>query len=45
MTQSKSGLNLALQWHLWMLQVHGSSHVGIVFSWDCPLRVLAFTIV
>ena len=26
------GLNLALQWHLWVPHVHGNSHVGTVFS-------------
>jgi hypothetical protein len=32
--QSMSGLNLALHWHLsvWLLQVHGSSQCGTVFS-------------
>jgi hypothetical protein len=32
--QSMSGLNLALHWHLcvWLLQVHGSSQYGTVFS-------------
>lgn len=37
MTQSKSGLNMALRWHLWVQQVHGNSDVGTMFFWDCPL--------
>ena len=32
MTHSMSDLNLALQWHLWVPHVHGSSHAGMVFS-------------
>ena len=32
MTQSMSGLNLVLQWHLWAPHVHSSSHVDTVFS-------------
>ena len=32
MTQRMSGLNLALQWHLLAPQVHGSNHVGTMFS-------------
>ena len=32
MMHSMSGLSLALQWHLWVPHVHGSSHVGTVFS-------------
>jgi len=32
MTQSKSGLNLALQWHLRVRQVHGRSQCGTVLS-------------
>ena len=31
MTHNMSGLNMALQWHLWVPHVHGSSHVGTVF--------------
>jgi hypothetical protein len=32
--QSMSGLNLALHWHLcvWLLQVHGNSQCGTIFS-------------
>jgi hypothetical protein len=37
-THSKLGLNLALQWHLYCLHVHGRSHVEIVFS--CGLYVV-----
>jgi hypothetical protein len=37
-----SGLNLALQWHLWVPHVHGSNHVGVVFSWGSSLYVPAF---
>jgi hypothetical protein len=32
MSHSMLGLSLALQCHLWVSHVHGSSHVGIVFS-------------
>ena len=32
MTHSMSDLNLALQWHLWVPHVHGSSHVGTTLS-------------
>jgi hypothetical protein len=39
---SMSGFNLALQWSLWALHVHGNSHVGTVFSWGSPLYVPAF---
>jgi hypothetical protein len=39
---SMSGLSLALQWHRWVAHVHGSSHVGIVFSWGSSLYVPAF---
>ena len=31
-THSIYGLNLVLQWHLWVPHVHGNSHVGTVFS-------------
>jgi hypothetical protein len=39
-----SGLSLALHWHLWvwLLQVHGSSQGGNVFSWICPSVFPAF---
>ena len=37
-----SGLSLALQWHLWVSHVHGSNHVGTVFSWGSSLYVHAF---
>ena len=37
-----SGLSLALQWHLWVSHVHGSNHVGTVFSWGSLLYVPAF---
>jgi hypothetical protein len=42
--QSISSLNLALHWHLciWLLQVHGNSHCGIVFSSACPSVFPAF---
>ena len=36
------GLSLALQWHLWVLHVHGSSHGGTVLSWGISLCDLAF---
>ena len=32
MTHSMFGLNMALQWHLWVPHVHGNSYVGTVFS-------------
>ena len=32
MTRSMFGLNLALQWHPWAVQVHGNGHVGTVLS-------------
>ena len=40
-----SGLSLALHWHLcvWLLQLHGSSQFGTVFSWVCLSDLLAFT--
>ena len=42
MTHNMSGLNLALQWHLWVPHVHGNSHVGTVFTWGRSLYVPAF---
>ena len=39
---SRSGLNLALQWHFWCLHVQHRSHMGIVFSCGLLLKVLAF---
>jgi hypothetical protein len=40
-----SGLSLALHWHLcvWLLQLHGSSQFGIVFSCACPSDFPPFT--
>ena len=32
MTHSVAGLHQALEWHLWVPHVHGSSHVGNVFA-------------
>jgi hypothetical protein len=42
--QSMSSLNLALHWHLcvWLLQVHGFSQCGTVFSWVCSSVFPAF---
>jgi hypothetical protein len=42
---SMSGLSLALHWHLcvWLLQLNGSSHFGIVFSCGWPYDFPAFT--
>jgi hypothetical protein len=39
-----SGLSLALHWHLcvWLLQLHGSSQLGIVFSCACSSDFPAF---
>jgi hypothetical protein len=31
MTYNMSGLNMALQWHLWAPHVHGNNHVNIMF--------------
>ena len=31
LTQMRSGLNLALQWHLWFLHVQGSRLRNIIF--------------
>ena len=42
LTQSMSGLSLALQWHLRFSHVHGSSHGGTVFSCGLLLKVPAF---
>ena len=42
LTQRMSGLNLALQWHLCVPHVQGSSQWGTVFSWDVLLKVPAF---
>jgi hypothetical protein len=41
---SISGLSLALHWHLLVrvLQLHGSSQLGIVFSYRLPLNFPAF---
>ena len=39
---SMSSLSLALQWHLWVLHVHGSNHGGTVFSCGSSLYVPAF---
>jgi hypothetical protein len=39
---SRSGLNLALQWHLFWLHVHDRSQVGTVFSCGLLLKVPAF---
>jgi hypothetical protein len=30
-THNMSGLNMAMQWHLWVPHVHGNSHVGTLF--------------
>jgi hypothetical protein len=40
-----SGLSLALHLHccVWVLQLHGSSQFGIVFSWVWPSNFPAFT--
>ena len=42
---SMSSLSLALHWHLcvWLLQLHGSSHFGTVFSCSWLSDFLAFT--
>jgi hypothetical protein len=42
---SMSGLSLALHWHLcvWLLQLHGSSQFGTVFSCGWPLNFPALT--
>ena len=42
MMHNMSGLNMALQWHLWVPHVHNSSHVGIVFSCIITLCLYAF---
>lgn len=42
LTQRMSGLNRALQWHLWVPHVHGNSQLGTVFSWGLLLNVPAF---
>ena len=39
MSHNMYGLNLALQWHLWVPHVHGNSLVGTVFSWGWSLYV------
>ena len=39
---SMSGLNLALEWHLWCLHVHLSNQDGIVSSGGLFSNVLAF---
>lgn len=36
-TLSMSSLSLALQWHRWAPQVHGSSHGETNFYWGSPL--------
>ena len=41
-TLSKSGLNLALQWHLLVSQVQGTSQLGIVLSGGALRCLLAF---
>jgi hypothetical protein len=41
-TQRISGLNLALQWHLCVPHVQGSSQLGTVFSWGLLLKVPTF---
>ena len=38
----RSGLSLELQWHLCCAHVHGSSHLGTVFSCGLLLNVFAF---
>ena len=40
--QSRSGLSRALQWHRWVVQVHGRSQFGTVFSGELLLNVPAF---
>ena len=42
LTHRMSGLNLALQWHLWCSHVQGRSHEGTVFSCGLLLNVPAF---
>ena len=42
LTHSKSGLNLALQWHLCCLHVQSRIHVGIVLSCGFLLNVPTF---
>ena len=42
MTHNMSGLNMALQWHLWASHGHGSSHIGIVFLRGSLLYVPMF---
>ena len=42
LTQSISGQNLALQWHLCVRHVRGSSQLGTMFSWGLLLKVPIF---
>ena len=42
LTHKRSGLNLALQWHLWFLHVQVNNHGGIVFSSGLLLKIPAF---
>ena len=44
-THRMFGLSLALHWHLcvWVLQLHGNSQFGTVFSWVCPSVLPVFT--
>ena len=42
LTHNMSGLNLALQWHLWAPHVHGNSHASTVFFGGSPLCVPTF---
>ena len=41
-THSRSGLNLALQWHHLVLHVHGKSHIGTVFSIGLFWKISSF---
>ena len=42
LTQKMSSLRRALQWHLFVLHVHGRSHDGTVFSCGLSLKIPAF---
>ena len=42
LTHKRSGLNLALQWHLWFLHVQVNNHGGTVFSGGLLLKIPAF---
>ena len=42
LTQSMSGLNLALQWHLGFWRIQGKSQGGTIFSRSVLLKVPTF---